>query len=330
MGVKYENYYDLLGVKRDAESKDIKKAYHKLAREFHPDVNKNKDAEEKFKKINEAYEVLKDPEKRKLYDQLGSNWQAGQDFNAPPGWNSHGDFGHDGSSYHYTGNADEFSDFFELLFGGGRGRRSSPFDSYGFGQQEGYNFAKKGADREAELELTFEEAYHGGSKKVRLSIQEPDAMGRIVTSSKEYDVRIPKGVTTGSRIRLKGMGEAGSGRAAAGDLFLNVKLKDTASIKHKGHDLYLDFKVSPWEAMLGGKVDIPALSGTVQMTLPRGAQTDHKYRLKEKGLPSKNGFGDLYVVIKIVVPDTLTEDEEKLVQELEKISKFNPRGKKVV
>lgn len=317
--MEYKDYYKILGVERTAAQKEIQAAYRKLARTMHPDVNKAPDAEAKFKAVNEAYEVLKDPEKRKKYDTLGPNWRDGDNYQPPPGWeNIRMDFGN-AEGFDFGGG--QFSDFFESLFGSARSRTSR--GHRGAGRQE---WAMKGQDQEAELSLTLEEAYHGGKKTLRMERYEMNADGSYSPASKEYTVNIPAGVTEESRIRLAGQGSPGYGGGPAGDLYLVVRLLPHSSFTVSGSDLTTEVAIAPWEAALGAKVEVPTMTGTVRMTVPPGVQSGQKLRLKGKGMPIKpHGQGDLYVVLKIAVPNKLTPREKELFEELARVSAFNPR-----
>ncbi len=328
MAVKYQDYYDILGVSRDASQEQIQSAYRKLARKYHPDINKSGDAEDRFKKINEAYEVLRDPEKRKKYDQLGENWQAGDDFSPPPGWDFHetGQTGGKRSTRGFSFGFDTFgesgfSDFFESLFGdafGGFGGRASR-------SQRGAQSPSRGQDHEAELEISLEDAYRGGRRNVTLTSveQTPDGQGRQTTRS--YQVTIPKGVTDGKRLRLSGQGGGAGG--SRGDLYFTVKIAPHPRFRVKGKDLETDLRVTPWEAALGAKVTVPLVDSTADITLPRGIESGKRIRLKGKGLGSSSeGVGDLYARVFIDVPKKLSKKEEELFRELEEQSKFNPRG----
>ena len=329
MPVKFRDYYEILGVSRDASQEEIQKAYRKLARKYHPDVNTDKGAEDKFKEINEAHEVLKDPDKRKKYDALGANWQSGQDFSPPPGWeNMHFKYGPGGqgmgdfnfSRFGHTG----FSDFFDMLFGdsfeglGSQGRRSA------FSSQQ--DFGRGGRDHEVELSITLEEAYHGGKKKFTLQSSESDQMGRVRQKSKNYDVTIPAGITDGGKIRLGGQGGKGAGGGKSGDLYIKLKILPHPVFRLKEYDIEVDVPVTPWEAALGGKIKVPTLDKTATMTLPPGTQGGQKMRLKGKGLRKKGETrGDLYAVIKMAIPKKLTAKEKELFEKLAEVSSFNPR-----
>src|SRR5205809_1056800 len=292
MAVQFRDYYETLGVSKTATEDEIRSAFRKLARKYHPDVAKDKKAaEEKFKQINEAYEVLSDPEKRKKYDQLGANWNQPGGFQPPPQWGqqpgggfyqSGGDGGR-GVEFEFGGTG--FSDFFEAFFGGGRGR--SAFG--GFGGREAT--AERGADVEADILVTLEEALHGSKRTVSL---------RRAGSNKTetYQVKIPRGVHEGQRIRLAGQGEAGEG--GSGDLFLRVRLARHPDFSVEGSDLVYEAKIAPWQAVLGDQLIVPTLEGSARLKLPAGTQGGQRFRLRERGLPvASGGRGDLYVAVQV-------------------------------
>lgn len=351
MAVKFKGYYEVLGVARNASEDDIKKAFRKLARKHHPDVAKNKkDAEEKFKEINEAYEVLSDPAKRKKYDELGADWKAGAEFRPPPGWESFAGtpFGRarDGrggdSEFHFSGTG--FSDFFEQLFGSrGRGGGRSQ-DGFGhtrfFTDQE---LAERGPDIEGDILVTLEDAAHGSVRKV--SVQhavgcEPcggtgvrnqracascGGSGRV-SKTEQYQVRIPPGVTEGQRLRLAGRGEAGAGGSAAGDLFLRVRLARHPDFEVEEHNLIYDAQLAPWEAVLGTQISVPTVDRRVSIKIPPGTQNGRRLRVRGQGLPrAGNARGDLFVVARVQLPERVTESERALWEQLARESKFNPR-----
>src|SRR5256712_319754 len=294
MPVQFRDYYQTLGVPKTASEDEIRSAFRKLARKYHPDVAKDKKAaEEKFKEINEAYEVLSDPEKRKKYDQLGADWNRPGGFQPPPQWEGQqpgGGFyqwGGDGGGVEFEFGGTGFSDFFEAFFGGGRGR--SAFG--GFGGREAT--AERGADVEADIMVTLEEALHGSTRTVSL---------RRAGSNKveNYQVKIPRGVHEGQRIRLRGQGEAGVRGGKSGDLFLRVRLARHPDFTVEGSDLIHEVKIAPWEAVLGAELQVPTLEGKARMKLPPGTQGGQRFRLRGRGLPSAAGArGDLYVVTQI-------------------------------
>jgi len=328
MSVKFKDYYESLGVPRGASPEDIKKAYRKLARKYHPDVNKNPGAEARFKEISEANEVLSDPAKRNRYDQVGADYQAGQDFRPPPGYGNapfefQGQPRGGGFSAH---DLNGFSDFFEAMFGGafpGQGSNATPG---GWGAQE--DWAPAGQDHEASISITLEEAYRGGPKDIHLQTAEPDARGRRQTHTRTYQVKIPSGITEGSRIRLAGQGAPASGRRPAGDLYLTVHIAPHPAFKISGRDLETELLLAPWEAALGAKVTVATLEGPASITVPSGTESGQRLRLRGKGLPQKGlEPGDLTVLIRIVVPKRMTVRERELFQELAKVSTFSPRSK---
>ena len=333
MAVKFRDYYEALEVPRGATEEEIRKAYRKLARKHHPDVNRNdKAAEERFKEINEAYQVLSDPEKRKRYDQLGANWKAGSDFTPPPGSARAGAGSRDFSDiFGAEREGDGFSDFFESLFGRrGGGREKS--------------FRMRGQNVTAEITLTLEEAHRGGTRTISFQATEacPECGGTgrkdgkvcpkchgagAVTTPRTFEVKIPAGIRNGSIIRLSGQGEPGSGGAPAGDLLLQVQIEPHRLFRLVGDDsVEIELPVAPWEAALGTKVQVPTLDGPVEMTILAGTQGGRKLRLRGLG-PNKRGGGrgDQYVKIKIVIPPKLTSKEKGLFEKLAEESRFNPR-----
>jgi curved DNA-binding protein len=333
MAVKFQDYYEVLGVPRAASEDEIRKAFRKQARKYHPDVNPgDKSAEEKFKQINEANEVLSDPEKRKRYDQLGQNWKAGADFTPPPGWEGmrveYGDFGDlFGSGRGPSG----FSDFFESLFGGRRGARA------------GTGFRMRGQDIEAEIALPIEAAHRGTTRSLNLQGTEtcPECAGTgrkankmcptcrgagLISRPKSLEVNIPAGVREGSVVRLAGQGDPGTDGGPPGDLFLHVRLQPHPLFRIQGDDIQIELPVAPWEAALGGRASVPTLDGPVEMTIPAGAQGGQRLRLRGQGLNRRGGGrGDEYVRLKIVIPPKLTDTEKDLFQKLAAQSRFNAR-----
>jgi curved DNA-binding protein len=328
MAVKFRDYYEVLGVDRAAKQEEIQRAYRKLARKFHPDVNKAPDAEDKFKELSEAYEVLKDPEKRQKYDQLGANWKDGQDFRPPPGWETHFDFGRGGgpgqTEFHWGGTGG-FSDFFETLFGG-QHARGAPFGGMR-GGGPGAGWSQAGADQEATIRISLEDAFQGATKTITLQMQSVAADGQMSVQSKNYEVKIPKGILNGQKIRLAGQGGEGMGGGPRGDLYLKVELGPHALYDVEGRDLTLKLPITPWEAVLGAEVEVSTLSGPVTVKIPPGTQSGQKLRLKGKGMPHTKGApGDLYVVIHIAVPKKPGDRERELFEELRKVSNFRPRS----
>lgn len=312
MAVSYKDYYKLLGVERGTKTEEISKAYKKLARKYHPDLNPgDKQAEEKFKEINEAYEVLKDPEKRKLYDQLGPNWQHGQQFQGEPGYeNVH--FTFNGKSFDGSG----FSDFFETLFGGaaaggGRGAHFGPDPFGGFSSRP-----RRGRDVEAELPLSLEEASSGGRRTVTLQMPQ---------GPKTLEVNVPAGIREGAKLRLAGQGDPAPG-GTPGDLFLRVRYLPHPQFKVEGENLHCDVALAPWEAVLGAKVAVPTLEGQVELNIPAGSSSGRKFRLRGKGLGSGVNRGDLLARVMIKVPAQLSAEERELWQKLADVSSFKARA----
>ena len=307
MPVAFRDYYETLGVPRDASAEDIQRAYRKLARQYHPDVSKEPDAEDRFKEISEAYEVLRDPEKRERYDRLGANWKAGQDVSGAPGVDF-GDFGDAGGfrdvRVDFGGAGGDFSDFFESIFGGrarahGGGPRTAGFDG----------FSTRGADQEATLELSLEEAAAGGKRRISLA------------DGRDYEVQIPPGVRDGQIIRLSGEGGQGVGGGPAGDLRLRVRIRPHPRFRVEGRDLHVTLPVSPWEATLGAEVDVLTLTGTARVKVPPGSSSGRRLRLRGEGMPG----GDLYATVSIKVPKRLSDEERELFEQLARVSSFDPR-----
>lgn len=320
MPVQYKDYYDILGVPRTAADTDIKKAFRKLARQYHPDVAKDKKrAEEKFKEINEAYEVLGDPGKRKKYDELGANWKSGAEFRPPPGWEgfpgrqARGRAGPgqtaEGFDFEFGGTG--FSDFFEQLFGSRNARRGG---FSGFGNSEGEETAARGRDVEGDIMVTLEEADHGALRTVSV---------RHGSKTENHQVKIPAGVAEDQLLRIPGRGEHGSGGAQSGDLYLRVRIARHPDFEVEGHNLIYQADLAPWETVLGAEVSVPALRGPVHIRIPPGTQSGQKLRIRGRGL---GGKGDLFVVANIVVPSKISDAEKKLWEQLKKESSFNPRG----
>jgi curved DNA-binding protein len=317
MPVKFRDYYESLGVVRGASQDQIKKAYRKLARKFHPDLNPgNKASEERFKEINEAYEVLSDPEKRKRYDALGANWKSGMDFTPPPGEDSFrvhvGDMGDLNDLFSGGGRVGGFSDFFETLFGGRRGGGA------------GFASSMRGGDVESEVTVTLEEAHRGASRSVRIPLEDGSG-GR--TRVESFTVNIPRGVQDGSVIRVPGKGGAGIGGGSRGNLYLRVHILPHERLRlQNGGDIEVELPVAPWEAVLGGKVEVPTLDGPVEMQIPPNSQVGKTLRMKGRGLARPGGGqGDQYVRLKIVVPPKPSEKELKLLKDLARESDFDAR-----
>lgn len=317
MAAQFREYYETLGVSKTATADEIKSAFRKLARKHHPDLAKDKKAaEEKFKEINEAYEVLSDPEKRKKYDEYGSNWQhAGNGFSPPPGGaggrGGNGGFGGgsygggDSSDFHFGGTG--YSDFFEQFFGTRRGR------GYG-GGADFEETPQRGRDVEADILVTLEEALHGATRQISFRKgNSPDVQ--------TYTVKIPKGVREGQRIRLAGQGGSGGARGESGDLYLRVKLQQHPDYRFEGADIYHEADVPAWQAVLGGELTIPTPDGRAKLKIPAGTKNGRQFRIPGCGLPGKNGDrGDFYAVVEIEIPDSLTPEQKALWEELAKLA----------
>ncbi|ALG66802.1 DnaJ C-terminal domain-containing protein [Beggiatoa leptomitoformis] len=305
--MEYKDYYQTLGVSRTASAEDIKKAYRRLVRKYHPDVSKEKDAEQKIKEINEAHEVLQDADKRAAYDQLGAQWKAGQEFNPPPDWNFTGGFGGNSSTV-------DFGDFFENIFNtrnAKRGRTQS-------------HFRMQGEDQHAQLSITLEEAYQGTTRSVQIQIPEMDAQGHTQNKTRTLNVKVPVGISSGQKIRLAGQGSAGMGGGTNGDLYLEINLQPHAIYRVEGHDIYLTLPITPWEAALGATVAVPTLGGNVDLKIPMDSQSGQKLRLRGRGLAGKPA-GDQYVVLQIVTPRAETEQARQFYQKMAETFPFDPR-----
>jgi curved DNA-binding protein len=313
--MEFKDYYKIMGVKRDATQDEIKRAYRKLARRYHPDVSKEADAEDRFKEIGEAYEVLKDPEKRAAYDQLGADWKAGQDFRPPPDWDQGFEFHGGGFT---AADAEQFSDFFESLFG----RRGF---GGGYAGQARREFHARGEDTYAKVLIDLEDAYHGAARTLTLKSTELAPDGRPQLKERTLNVRIPKGVRQGQHIRLAKQGGAGIGKGEAGDLYLEVEFRPHPFYKVEGKDVYLNLPVAPWEAALGAKIKVPTPTGPVDLKIPVNSSGGRRLRLKGRGIPAREP-GDLYVVLQIALPRADTDAARSAYEEFEKALMFNPRA----
>jgi curved DNA-binding protein len=320
--MEYKDYYATLGVGKNATQEELQRAYRKLARKYHPDVNKTPGAEEKFKEIGEAYEVLKDPDKRAKYDRYGAAWKAAQQGGGtpPPGYE---DVWFDFGRATEGAESSDFSSFFEQLFGTGNrrstGRRGRRRGAEAPGRQ--WEWVTPGEDQEARLPLTLEEAASGGQRE--LSLTDP-----TTGQARACVVNIPRGIRPGQRLRLAGQGGRGSGSASAGDLYLHVEILPHATFRLEGKDLYTTVSVTPWEATLGGEVLLPTLGGAVHVKIPAGSSSGRKIRLRGKGFPDPRGEpGNLYAEIRIVVPESLSARERELFEELARVSHFTPRAR---
>jgi curved DNA-binding protein len=316
--MEYKDYYATMGVPRTANADEIKKAYRKLARKYHPDVSKEPNAEEKFKAVQEAYEVLKDQQKRQAYDQLGANWQNGQEFRPPPGWNAHAGFGGGHGGFENAEDLGGFSDFFENIFGRARQQQ-------GHQRQRHHGFRQKGSDQHAKIQVPLEEAYHGGTRSILLQTPEMDAHGQVHQKTRTLKINIPKGVVSGQQLRLAQQGVPGIGGAPAGDLYLEIEVQPHKLFTVEGHNIYLTLPITPWEAALGAKVVVPTLGGTVDMKIAPDSQAGQKLRLKGRGLPSKDSTGDQFVLLQIVTPPAKTEPQKALYEQMAKEMPFDPR-----
>ena len=304
--MKYKDYYASLGLERDASEEDIKKAYRRLARKYHPDVSKETGAEEKFKEVAEAYQTLKDPEKRAAYDQLGSH-APGQDFQPPPDWRQQY------SESPFSAEDLDLSDLFAHLHAGA-GRR-------------GARRSMPGQDYELAVAITIEQAFEGTQIDLDLNMPEYDADGRLHRTPHVFKARIPKGATDGQRLRLPGKGGKGLNGGRDGDLYLNISLRPHPLYRATGHDLYLDLPLAPWEAVLGTAVEVPTPGGVVRLKVPPGTQAGRHLRLPNRGLPKpKEGHGDLYAIVQIVVPSVIGDSERDLYRKLSNDSGFDPRA----
>lgn len=324
--MEFKDYYKILGVPRDASAEDIKRAYRRLARKFHPDVSKEKDAEVRFKEMREAYAVLKDPEKRAAYDKFGANWKSGQDFEPPPNWQREQPFGDGGFSGTFSGgsfgDAGEFSDFFETLFGrGGMGR--------GDKGRAGFSFHTggpvRGEDVSAVITIPLEDAYRGATRTLTLEVPEVDASGRMARRRRTLNVKIPQGIAPGKRIRLESQGGTGGEGGEPGDLYLTVEFEPHPLFKVQGKDIRLELPVTPWEAALGRKIKVPTPGGPVDLTIPPGSSSGKALRLRGRGLPGTPP-GDQYVDLKVVVPAAQDADVRELYEKLESRHSANPRA----
>lgn len=306
--MEYKDYYKTLDVPRTASADEIKRSYRKLARKYHPDVSKEPNAEERFKEVQEAYEVLKDEKKRAAYDQLGSGWQGGQDFRPPPNWQGFNDQGE---------GFGDFSDFFASIFGGqAQGGRA---------HYQRRPAQQRGNDEHAKIKISLEDAFHGGGKTIHLQGTEYDANGRPQPTTRTLKITIPPGVVSGQQLRLAKQGSPGFGGAPAGDLYLELDIENHPLFTVQGRDIYLTLPITPWEAALGAKVTVPTLAGPVDMKIAPGSQAGQKLRLKGRGMPGKPEAGDGYVLLKIVTPPADTEQQRALYEKMAQEMPFDPR-----
>ena len=309
--MEFKDYYKVMGVARDATEAQIKQAYRKLARKYHPDVSKEKDAEARFKEIGEAYEVLKSPEKRAAYDQLGQGHAAGQDFRPPPDW---------GAGFEFSGSGardSAYSDFFESLFGA-QARAGAQ-------HRRGAFHPGRGQDHHAKVLLDLDATLHGGARQLTLRVPEIDAEGRLVSKERVLNVQVPKGILAGQHIRLAGQGERPPGEGAPGDLFIEVDFLPHPLYRIDGRDLYLDLPVAPWEAALGATVKTPTPTGTVELKIPPNSHAGSKLRLKGRGIPASPP-GDFYVILQIALPPANDEKAKAAYKAFAAALPFNPRA----
>ncbi len=321
--MEFKDYYQIIGVPKTASDDEIKRAYRKLARKYHPDVSKEAGAEAKFKEINEAYEVLKDPEKRKAYDQLGMNWKAGQQFNPNDfDFSQFKDFQGFRGFQGFQGETQDFGDFFESLFGGGRTTRRG-------GRRSRYQpMPQEGEDLRVEMQLDLKDAYHGATKTVDLRVPEVSSEGYLTEAPKTLKIKIPAGVADGQQIRLSGQGGPGLYGGQPGDLYIKIHLRPHPLYRVEGKNLYLKMPIAPWEAALGTTVNVPTLSGELSVKIPAGAHSGQKLRLKDKGLPGKTEKGALFLELEIQTPKAETEEQSKAYENLAHCFNFNPRNNK--
>ncbi|MDD5410428.1 MAG: DnaJ C-terminal domain-containing protein [Methylobacter sp.] len=309
--MQYKDYYKIMGLSRESSQDEIKRAYRKLARKYHPDVSKEPDAEAKFKELGEAYEVLQDPQKRAAYDRLGTNWKAGEDFRPPPNW----DEGFEFKGGFTGGDTGAFSDFFEQLFGRAgfhptdRGSRS---------------FHMRGQDSHAKIYIDLEDSIRGATRNISLSTPQMDAQGYVQVKHRGLNIKIPKGIKPGQHIRLGGQGDPGSGGGKAGDLLLEIAFNNHPLYRVSETDIYLDLPVAPWEAALGAKIKVPTPEGSVDLKIPANSRQGSKLRLKGRGLPAKTP-GDFFVVLQIALPPANTERAKAIYQKMQQELDFNPR-----
>jgi curved DNA-binding protein len=305
--MEFKDYYKLLEIDRTATAADIKSAYRKLARKYHPDVSKEPQAEARFKEIGEAYEVLQDPEKRAAYDQLGNRWREGQEFTPPPEWGAGFEFTSGGAS---EAAATDYSDFFSTLFGN--------FSRHGAATRA------HGEDHHAKIFIALEDAFHGGTHTITLRSPQVDAQGRVVLQERSLKVQIPKGIRESQHIRLAGQGAPGIKGTTPGDLYIEIHFHPHPLFQVQGRDLSLSLPITPWEATLGATIKTPTPTGVVEVKIPPGSQSGRKLRLKGRGIPGEPA-GDLYIALEVVLPKADTEQAQQIYQTMARELAFNPR-----
>lgn len=328
MSVAFQDYYKILGVQRDASQDDITKAYRGCARKLHPDVNKAADAEDRFKELNEAHEVLKDPKARKSYDALGANWKAGQNFTPPPNWQDMFGEGDDGfnsaDNFQQADVNSNFSDFFNTLFGGFANEQQTGRASFFPG---GPSIAKRGADISTELSVSLEDVYALATHAINFRVTEEQADGQLITSSKSYQIKIPAGISDGKTIRLGGQGGRGSRGGASGDLLLKLKYKKHPRFWTKNRTVLTKLVITPWEAALGARIEIATLGRPIALRIPEGAQSGQRLRIRQHGMPIKtDSRADMLVELSIGVPKTMSPEEKELFEKLQNVSTYQPRS----
>ena len=311
--MKYRDYYKIMDVERTATQDEIKRSYRKLARKYHPDVSSEADAEERFKELGEAYSVLKDPDSRAAYDELGADWKAGKEFKPPPDWAAGFEFSGNGAN---RDSSEQYSDFFESLF-----RQHARSQD---GSRQSRQFRVRGEDHHAKVLIDLDDSYKGATRSVNLRVPVLDESGRVATRDRTLNVKIPKGIRSGQRIRLKGQGSPGHDGGTAGDLFLEVAFRPHARFSPDDRDIYTTLPVAPWEAALGATINVPTPSGPVELKIPAGSKQGSKLRLKGRGIPSKPP-GDFYVILTIALPAASSDADKEMYRKMQQAFDFNPR-----
>ncbi|MBC7444329.1 MAG: DnaJ domain-containing protein [Polaromonas sp.] len=325
--MEFKDYYTVMGLARDAAPDEIKRAYRKLSRKYHPDVSKEKDADARFKQLGEAYEVLKDPEKRTAYDQLGQHWKEGQDFRPPPGWNAGAEHAGRSAPRGFPEGNGDYSDFFESLFRQGFATDGNPGSSRAGAGGQRARYSAAGKDRHAKILIDLEDAYSGATRTISLRVPEMDDQGHVVPREHQISFSVPKGIRAGQHIRLSGQGAPGVGGGSAGDLYLDVEFNPHPLFRVELRDVYLDLPVAPWEAALGADVQAPTPTGRVEVTVPPGSAAGRKLRVKGRGLPGSTP-GDFYFVLQISVPAADSDSNKAFYESMARqFNTFKPRAK---